>query len=87
MNESAIEISIVIATVGRAKQLGKSLESFERLETGTPSFEIVVVLDGEDPASQEICEKERRFPLRVLKQEHAGPGPARNLGAQAARGK
>lgn len=86
MNEPAIQISVVIATVGRATQLGKTLEGFELLDPETPPFEIVVVLDGEDAASREVCTGERGFSVRVVKQEPAGPGPARNLGAEAARG-
>ena len=86
MNERDIEISVIIATVGRAARLEKSLDGFERLDRGTPRFEVIVVLDGEDSASRVVCERPRTFPVRVLSQERAGPGPARNLGAEAAGG-
>ena len=86
MNERHIEISVIIATVGRAGRLEGSLDGYERLDPETSPFEVIVVLDGEDPVSREMCEKTRAFPVRVLSQERAGPGPARNLGAGAARG-
>jgi len=87
MSERDVNISVIIATVGRAAQLEKSLDAYERLDPETPPFEVIVVLDGEDPASRELCRKPRDFPVRVLSQEPAGPGPARNLGAERARGK
>ena len=86
MNERDVEISVIIATVGRAARLEESLVAYEGLDPETPPFEVIVVLDGEDPASRKICERPRAFALRVLSQENAGAGPARNLGADAARG-
>jgi GT2 family glycosyltransferase len=80
------QISVVIATVGRAEQLENSLAGYESLDPNTPPFEVIVVLDGEDPASRETCSKPRPFPIQVLSQKRAGPGPARNRGAEAARG-
>jgi GT2 family glycosyltransferase len=87
MSERDVNISVIIATVGRAAQLGTSLDAYERLESETPPFEVIVVLDGEDTASREVCEKSRGFRVSVLSQEPAGPGSARNLGAERARGK
>ena len=78
--------SVVIATVGRASRLAASLEAYEHLDPNTPPFEVIVVLDGEDPASRAVCEQARPFPLRVLSQERAGNGPAKNRGAEAAAG-
>jgi GT2 family glycosyltransferase len=86
MDQPKIEISVIIASVGRAAQLDKSLDAYECLDPETPPFEVIVVLDGEDPASRELCRKPRGFPVRVLSQEPAGPGPARNLGAMSAKG-
>lgn len=86
MGNRNIEISVVVATIGRAEQLERSLEAFGDLDPGTPSFEVIVVLDGENRASQAVCSRVRDFPVEVLGQERAGSGPARNLGAEAARG-
>ncbi len=86
MNDRDIGISVVIATAGRPAQLDTSLAAYDRLDPATPSFEVIVVCDGEEQTSLELCEKPRHFPVRVLSQQPAGPGPARNLGAASARG-
>ena len=86
MSETGVEISVVIPTVGRTPQLRRSLEGFERLDPETPAFEVIVVLDGENETLLELGRKNSPFPLRVVSQERAGPGPARNLGAQFANG-
>ncbi len=86
MEDRDTRISVVIPTVGRAGKLEKSLSSYENLDPDTPPFEVIVVLDGEDQASRDVCSAPHSFPLRVLVQEPSGPGPARNLGAQTARG-
>ena len=86
MNEREAEITVIIAAVGRTAQLDESLNAYERLDPETPPFEVIVVCDGVDPTSRELCGKPRGFPVRVLSQEPSGPGPARNLGAASARG-
>lgn len=86
MNRRDVEITVVVATVGRSAQLERSLNAYERLDPATPPFEVVVVFDGGDQASRKVCGKARGFPVRVLSQEPSGPGPARNLGAASAFG-
>ena len=77
---------MVIVTVGRPRQLASSLAAYGRLERGTPSFEVIVVLDGPDPGTEEAACRPYPFPVRVLSRPHAGIGPAKNVGAAAARG-
>lgn len=86
MSNPGCEISVIIATVGRAEKLQASLAAYETLAAGTPPFEIIVVLDGEDPASRAVCERPRPFLVRVMSQRRAGNGPAKNRGARAAAG-
>lgn len=86
MNADNPKISVVIPTVGRGEALEASLAAFEGLDPATPDFEVMVVLDGEDPESRRVAELKRPFAVRVLSQKRAGPGPARNLGVQAADG-
>jgi GT2 family glycosyltransferase len=85
MNEG-VEVSVVIPTIGRAGPLEATLEAFGKLDPSTPPFEVVVVLDGEDGATRQTAEQPHPFAVRVLSQGRGGPGPARNLGAQAADG-
>jgi GT2 family glycosyltransferase len=86
MNERDIEISVIIATVGRSPQLNKALNAYGRLDPATPPFEVIVVCDGADPTSIQVGGMPRDFSIRVLSQQPAGPGPARNLGAASAQG-
>jgi GT2 family glycosyltransferase len=86
MDPDGIAISVVIATVGRAAQLEASLAAYTELDAATLPFEVVVVLDGDDAASRAVCERPRPFPVRVLAQQRAGNGPAKNRGVAAARG-
>lgn len=74
-------VSVVIATKGRAEKLGRSLRALDTLHPDTPPFEVVVVLDGADPATRAVAHEEHRFPLRLFEQPRRGTGPAKNLGA------
>ncbi len=87
MNKAGCDISVVIATVGRAEKLRASLAAYESLAAGTPPFEVIVVLDGEDPNSRAVCERPRPFPVRVMSQRRAGNGPAKNRGSREATGR
>jgi GT2 family glycosyltransferase len=50
-------------------------------------FEVLVVSDGPDPATEErVLGHAGEIPVRLLTQEHGGPAKARNTGAAAASG-
>lgn len=74
-------ISVIIPVYNEQDSLKGCLESL-----GGQSYkplEIIVVDDGSTDKSQEIA---KRLKAILLKQNHRGPGVARNLGAQNARG-
>ncbi|HZI14597.1 MAG TPA: glycosyltransferase family A protein [Myxococcus sp.] len=75
--------SIVIPTYNRARLLEATLASvFAQEET---DFEVLVVDDGStDDTLETLARYGER--VRVLRQRNAGPGAARNLGIQEARG-
>ena len=78
-------MSIVVATLGRAEKLHRTLSGIARLRPETPPFEVIVVLDGPDPASRAIAGTQTGFPVRILEQGRQGVGPAKNRGADCAR--
>ena len=79
-------ISVAIATLGRPAKLERVLQAFSALAPETPPFEVVVVIDGDDPDSRALMQREQPFPLRSFSQPHAGAGPARNRAAREACG-
>lgn len=73
MTLTAADLSIVIPTRRRWDTLRLTLEALEaQTEAG---FETIVVADGRDQDVPDIPS------VRVIQQEHAGPGAARNRGA------
>lgn len=76
---------MAIATAGRPTKLERTLRALASLAPASPPFEVIVVLDGDDPPSRALLAKEHPFPLRVVVQPKAGAGPARNRAAHEAR--
>jgi glycosyltransferase involved in cell wall biosynthesis len=79
--------SIVIPTYNRPKQLAACLQACGRLDYPHDRFEIIIVDDG-SPDPIEVHKKDGSNLPRItcLRQFNAGPGSARNMGAQHARG-
>ncbi len=80
----SLSVSVVIATKGRPEHLARTLGAFDGLAPETPPFDVIVVLDGADPATLDAGRQTHRFPLRVLAQSRRGNGPAKNLGVEHA---
>ena len=80
--------SVVITTFSRPKELQNSLQAISRLDYSRSQFEVIVVDDG-SPVSLEavVSPFVDLIPVRLIRQENAGCGPARNTGARHARGK
>jgi GT2 family glycosyltransferase len=72
LSHTAADLSIVIPTRERSDKLGLTLAALEAQTVR--GFEVVVVVDGADQ------EAPRLEGVRVVRQEHAGPGVARNRG-------
>ena len=83
-----LELSIVIPTRGRPRQLRACLASLARQEALPSAIEVIVVLDGADATTEQmLAAVELPFPLSVVIQEHARQAAARNRGAEQARGR
>lgn len=80
-------LSLVIPVYNVAKYLDACLRSV--VSQGFDDIEVILVDDGSTDGSRDICDdwvaRDPRFQLIVS--EHRGPGAARNLGIDAARGK
>ena len=88
MEAKEVRYSFLIPTDAREGRLVATLQSLEELQAPTGLFEVVVVFDGEMPASLKefLGERASTLPLVVLEQEQSGPASARNLAASHARG-
>lgn len=73
-------VSVIVPAYNSAATIGRSLEALagQRLDR---EYEVIVVDDGSSDGTVAIAESAG---ARVLRQEHEGPGPARNRGAAAA---
>jgi glycosyltransferase involved in cell wall biosynthesis len=77
-------VSVVIPTFGRAALLRRAIESV--LAQTMPDLEVIVVIDGHDPASIDCIEACSDPRVRHIAHDSGrGPGPARDTGARAAR--
>jgi GT2 family glycosyltransferase len=86
--ERRLTFSVVVPTFGRPRRLARHLEAMLGLAYSPDQYELIVVDDGGSAPLEEVVAPFRKsLPLSLLRQEHAGPGAARNTGAQAARGR
>lgn len=82
--------SILIPTYDRVENLMEAIDSIRR--QSFPDFEVIVIDDGSKDGTQaavlEMLQSgnAENLKLKYLKQENAGPGAARNLGAREAQG-
>ena len=81
------ELSVVIPTFNRARELGRCLDALAMQTAPPDSFEVVVVDDGSrDATPQLLSEYEAPFRLRGERQANAGQPAALNRGIRAASG-
>lgn len=79
------ELSIVIPTRNRVGRLRACLESLSRQTVPRAAVELVVVDDGSRAETREmITALQLPIPLRLVRCEGVGAGPARNAGAREA---
>ena len=82
-----MKYSIIVATYNRIAELRELIDSLELLEFDPSEFELLVVDDGSDDGTETFVSRiEAPFEIQYLKQSNQGPGAARNLGMENARG-
>ena len=72
-------ISVMIPSYNRTNLLLRCLELYKRQTLPTEQFEVIVVDDGSsDPVERDVKPEKYPFKLTIVRQEHSGPGIARN---------
>jgi glycosyltransferase involved in cell wall biosynthesis len=83
------KLSVIVPSFNRKSEIQELLTSLTKQELSRKLFEIVIVDDGStDDTESWVTEyiALTDMPVRFIRQEHKGPGAARNLGMQQARG-
>jgi len=75
-------VSVIIPTYNEEEDIAECLESLKKQTY--PRIEVLVVDDGSTDLTREVVEKYKG--VRLLQQNHQGPGEARNFGAREAQG-
>ncbi|MEK6899479.1 MAG: glycosyltransferase family 2 protein [Nanoarchaeota archaeon] len=75
-------VSVIIPTYNEEKDISQCLDSIEKQSYG--NIETIVVDDGSTDKTREIVSRYKK--VRIVPQNHQGPGAARNLGAKKAKG-
>ncbi|HEY6103733.1 MAG TPA: glycosyltransferase [bacterium] len=82
-----ISFSIIIPTYNRPRFLASCLESVAAQDYPSALVDVVVVDDGSDaPLDATIAPYRARLPVMLVRQDHGGPGAARNTGAAQGSG-
>ncbi|MFO7958550.1 MAG: glycosyltransferase [Candidatus Brocadiia bacterium] len=80
-------ISVIIPTYNRSAILAECLGALAQQRMDAKQFEVIIVDDGgADGSERAAAGFGDELSVRYLRQEHAGPAAARNLGVREARG-
>jgi glycosyltransferase involved in cell wall biosynthesis len=78
--------SVVVAVYDDWTALEQCLRCLEA-QSDAPAFEVIVVDDGSEHAAPEsVRQRNWRYPLTIVQQQHAGIAAARNRGLQSSKG-
>jgi biofilm PGA synthesis N-glycosyltransferase PgaC len=79
-----MKVSVIIPTYNEASVIEDCLKSLEKQTY--PDFEVIVVDDGSNDNTSQKLQGSKIQNLKILNQDHEGPGAARNFGAKHAKG-
>ncbi len=84
--ENKKKISVVIPVYNRPEEIDELLDSMTCQDT-KPDWEVVVVEDGSQVTSEQVCGKYAdRLDIKYLSKPNSGPGASRNFGMERASG-
>lgn len=90
MNDTLYSLySIIIPSFNRVDEINDLLKSINGLDFPIERFEIIIADDGSTDQTQSLVESARQksdYTLRYYSQQNQGPGAARNLGMEHAKG-
>ena len=93
MNESPTflyqKYSVIVPSYNRRDEISELLEAFVGLDFDSSRIELIIADDGSQDDTAELVETYQDklpFPVRFYSQQNQGPGAARNMGIQQARG-
>jgi glycosyltransferase involved in cell wall biosynthesis len=75
--------SVIVPAYNAEKTIEECLKALLEQDFPKQDYEIIVVDDGSTDGTAKVAAK---YPVRVIRQKHAGPAAARNAGARNARG-
>jgi glycosyltransferase involved in cell wall biosynthesis len=81
--------SIIVASYNRQEEISDLVQSFEDLQFPKDSFELIIVDDGSTDDTYAYLDsyiKSAEYNIKFVAQKNKGPGAARNLGMEHARG-
>lgn len=89
MNEYRFLFSVIVPTFNRADEIRELLDSLLCQNLHSQHFEVIIVDDGSTDSTNDVIQsfiENGKLNIRYLKQDHKGPGEARNLGMVNALG-
>lgn len=83
----SLKVSVIIPTYNRLHDIKRALAALHSQDFAADEFQVIVVDDGcKDDTFKDVSAMAQAWKqLRILRQENAGPGVARNLGAASAQ--
>jgi glycosyltransferase involved in cell wall biosynthesis len=87
-SDTTLELSVIIPTYNRAKQLRRCLGALCHQTEPPTNFEVIVVVDGStDRTSEMLAQLSTSYTLRVIEQHNRGQCRALNYGVAMAHGR
>jgi glycosyltransferase involved in cell wall biosynthesis len=90
MDDYKYLFTVIVPTYNRKDEIRELLSSLSAQTIPSNDFEIIIVDDGSTDSTEEMVNGfivDADLNIRFLKQDHRGPGEARNLGMNNALGK